>query len=372
MMRTPRFLYFAGAVFLLVALAVYWALPTVLTSCLNSRLQTIPGYDGGVKKVSLECVRPRLVLHRFQLNKRDKVPTAAFLSADEISFDFSWGQLLRKNFVLNVTAEKPRIVVFLLQRAVGQPRRFGLWQKFFARLPSFRADRVTFKDAILQFKNEQSIPPIDIHFDNVMITATNMANRKEMILPAETVVEGRGLLMNQAPMSVSVKAGTFKKHASFQLKGEVKDFNMMLLNDFLRHYSGLELKSGRLNMGGEFTAKDGGFHGRAHRQIEHLGIRSRHKGLVKSMEEMFLQAWIDWHMENPKGRIENKFQLSGPLGYTDQDVFLAAVWVGKSSFLQSLKAGIPAEIRMGTPEEAQDRWAARQAIEREKLKKGRR
>ena len=136
-MRASRFLFFAGAVFLLGALVFYWALPTVLTRCLNSRLQAIPGYDGEVKRASFEWMGPRLVIHRFQLNKRDKVPPAAFLSADEISVDFSWGQLLRKNFVLNITAEKPRVVVFLRQHAVGQPRRFGLWQKFFARLPLF-------------------------------------------------------------------------------------------------------------------------------------------------------------------------------------------------------------------------------------------
>lgn len=370
-MKSPRksalilFLFVLAAVLGMASFALR-VLPKILTHRINGRLRAVSGYDGGVERVRLKWAKPRLILHQFHLNKRDATPPGVFLSADQISIGFSWSALLRGNLVLDVTLEKPRIVCLMRQRGIGEPLKYGLWQEFFAPRVPFRMDRVTINDGILRFQNDQSIPPIDVTFDEVTLTADNLANRESMVLPKTTLIKGCGRLMDHAPVRLSVEMEPFKKHSTFRLKGEVKDFNLVFLNEVLRHYTGLELKKGSLTMGGEFTVRDGEFNGRVHRRIEGLIVRSRHRGFINGMKEIYFQAWIDRREDTITGRIENDFRLSGPLGYMDQDAFLAAVWVAKSAFLQSLRARMTGEIRMGTPEEAQDKWAAQQAREREK------
>jgi hypothetical protein len=348
------------------ACAVYWAAPGFLADALDRRLRAVPGYDGGVGSVRWEWLRPRLIVSRFRLDKRDATPPAFFLSADEIRVGLSRRELLRGKLVLELTLERPRVLFLMRQRTVGQPRKVRLWHAFFAHSPPFRVERLTVVDGALRFRNDQCIPPLDIRFDRVSLTADNLANRRSLIAAGPTTVAGRGRLMDHAPVRIEVAATPFSEHPAFRLAGDVKDLDLLFLNDILRHHTGLELKQGVLDMGGEFTAADGEFRGRVDRRIRNLSVRSRHRGMIMGVKEWIFQSWIDRREDDDTGSIDDDFGLSGPLGYTDQDVFLAAVWVAKSAFLQTLRARVPPDVRLDTPEQAQDRWAALQALERAK------
>lgn len=345
-------------------------LPSFLLREINNRLQRVPGHRGGVVDLQLDWKTPRLTLSRLRFNKLEDAPPGAHFSAEEISADLSWRQLLRGRFILNIKLEKPEITALMRQRLVGQPLQKGVWQPFFLRLPPFRIDKLVVHDARLRFRNDQAVPPINIYFDQVDGAATNLANRAYLVVPGTgTVVQGEGRLMDQSPMWIWVGVEPFAKSPSFVMRGEVKDFDMKFLNDTLRYYTGLEVRDGRLSMGGEITADGRAFKGRLHRRIEKLVIKNADPGLFKGMKAVFAQTWINWHVDKTTGRIDNEFELAGPMGYLEEDVFLAAVWAGRSAFIQSFRANLTDEVQLDLPETAQDEWAEQQAREREKAEK---
>lgn len=356
----------AAALALTAALVARRKLPQMLTEKVNQRLRSIPGHSGSVESADIDW-KGRMVLRGFTLSKIDPAPPAIAFSADQIELDFSLFHALRKRAVLDVMLEKPRFEMRLRQRKPGDPRSAGAWMKPFRGLPPFRIRRLTLHGAALRFANDQHLPPLDISFNEVNLTASNLANRSDLFSSGTADVDGKGLLLNHSPITISAKIKPLENPVAFDFKGDVQKFDLMNLNPLLQRFGGFKLEGGSLDMQSELRAEHGEFAGTVERRIEGLDIKNQHRGLFKNAKEVLVQTWINWKADKAD-RIEKRFHLSGPLGYLEEDPLLAAVWVGKHAFIQSLKANVSEELRLDRPEVLQDEWAERQA---EELKKER-
>ena len=366
-MRFLRISLFIAAALFVAGFAGLLALPKILARQINHSLQSLPGYGGSVETAHLEWKGPRLILRRLEFHKLEETPPATSFSAEQIRIDFRWSQVLRGEAALDMVLEKPRFALLLRQRNIGDPRPTGVWKIYFKGLPPFRIDRLTIHDATLDFRNDQSLPPLDVFLNEFELTAGNVANREAMFLPGTTDVEGRGLLLNHAPVTMSARVEALQKPPVFWLKCEVKGFDLTFLNGLLSRFGGFKLEGGRLDMQTELNARSGEFAGQVHRRLDKLDIKNQDRGFIKDAKDVILQTWIDWHVD-ASGGIENRFRMSGPLGYMDEDPLLAVVWAGKQAFIQSLKANLPEDLRLDKPEILQDQWAARQAIERKRVR----
>jgi len=162
---------------------------------------------------------------------------------------------------------------------------------------------------------------------------------------------------------------SFNEHAVFDMKGSLKQFDLVAMNSIMKHYTGLQLEKGALNMEVDLFTREGRFGGKVKRWIEGLAIQKSDDKLFKRIKEDVAQTWINWQKDDKTGRIEKDFEYAGPLGYLDQDIVLAAVWIAKGAFIQSLKAKLDDQVHPGDPAQALDEWALFQEKEREKSQK---
>lgn len=311
-------------------------------------------------------------MDRLRLEKNEEQAPAAFLSVETITLDLSWRDLLRGRYVFTVRLKNPKTLFLMRQRKPGQARKFGLWQPFFAKLSPFRIDRVIISNGSLRLRNDEDIPPTDIYFDRIDVEGTNLANRPSLLRPVPTRVAGTGRMMNEAPLTLEVEAKPFEEHATFELTGKLERFDLTRLNPVLRHYTGVDIERGFMTVQGKFSSTDGKFDGRVHRESEELNILGKtdaHLSFIQTAKEFIFEAWLNSKKDKTSHNLEADYELVGPLGYMDQDLFLAAVWVSKSAFLQSLRPTLPKTVTMGTPEQAEEEWMALQAKQRKKLQK---
>ncbi len=361
---------FTGLLLLLATMVLLHVVAaTILLQQINNRLRTIPGYDGRVKAVHLGWLTPSVSARGFSLVKRDQKAPGAILSAQSIEADFFWTALWRGRFVLNVTLDKPDMLFLMRERRVGQARVTGLWRKPFEQFPSFLLNRLAMHHALLRFKNDDALPPIDVSFNDVDLLATSIANRPELVRSQWVAVEGRARMQGHAPLWLAIHVKPFSEQAEFDIQGALSDFNLPVMNSIMRYYTGLELEKGQLNMRLKLAAHGGAFRGRVQRSIDHLTIRKTDRGVITSVKENIAQAWLSGHEQPPTDRLEKEFEYAGPLGYLDHDTLLASVWVAKGAFIQALKVKVPAQVHPVPPEQALDEWAEFQAKQRKKAKR---
>lgn len=352
---------------LVVVVGLWCSLSWFLTREANRRLGEIPGYAASVGRVRVGLVPLRLMVRDLKIDKREEAAPAVFLTLASGTVEVSPGALLWGRWVLRVGLDRPAGRFLMRQRKPGQPRKFALWQRFFAKLPLFRISQLSITDGSLRLQNGEDIPPLDLTFDRIEGTVTHLSNRPGHFGKPPRL-EGSARMMGQAPMTLVIETKPFQERVDFHLKGSLKGFDLSTLNPVLRHYTGVDLERGRMDVEGDLTASGGRFRGRVQRTISGLkviGPREHHRGLVPLLKEAFLQAWLN-RRKDDTGDITGGYALSGPLGYMNADVFLAGVWVAKSAFLQSLRPTLPPEVVMGSPAQAEADWMALQARERAK------
>jgi len=355
----------AGFVLLIIVLADL-VFPAILLRTLNHRLSHVPGYDGHIQSLDLGWIRGRMVFHEVRFEKREDTAPGAFVSADRVVADLSWLQLLHGYPALTLDVEKGAMRFRMRERRVGQEKPVGVWRKPFTRTPALRVERITFHDGRLQFQNADAIPPIDIYFENVQLTGSNLSNRAALLSSSATHIQGTARMQGQAPLFVDMTVYPFQDQTAFTVAGRMQDFDLTAMNPIMHHYTRLRLKTGTLRMSVDLTAEKGFFGGQVSRSIDRLAIQKSPQKPLKRIKESVAQAWINSKKEDDRDRIETHFEYSGPLGYLDQDVVLAAVWIVKAAFIQALNPKVENKVVGVLPEQALDQWALFQQKEREK------
>lgn len=370
MTKRPIFVTAAAALLLSLSLAGGWLLlPWVLTRKANAVLGDIEGYRGSVERVWVGVFPPSVMVRNLALEKREEAAPGFFfsLSSGTVAVS-SWGSIYGR-LRLKLDLVQPRARFLMRQRRPDQKRKFALWQSFFARWPAFRISSLSIVDGSLRLQNLEDIPPLDLSFDQINGEAFNLANRPGL-LRDKPRLEGTARMMGHAPLTLVVETRPFQERVNFQLQGSLKGFRLSTLNPVLRHYTGVDMEGGTMDVEGTLAASDGRFEGRVHRVLNGLQVitaHERHPSFVPLLKEVVLQTWLNGR-KNAGGDIQGDYVLSGPLGYMNADVFLAGVWTAKSAFLQSLRPTLPKEVRMGSPQQAEEEWMALQAKERKKQK----
>lgn len=356
-----------AAMGILLFLFVWIVHPPYLTRAVNSRLKEIPGYKARVARVKVEPWGARVVVDGVAIEKLERTAPAMFLKADRVTADLSWGGIIGGDWEADVFLDKPEALFLMRQRLPGQPRKVGVWQAFFSGLRPFRVGTVKIRNGDLRIQNEESIPPADFSFNGIIAEGANMANRADRLGKGPARLEGQCRFMGHAPLRLFVEVVPFQEHATFRMKGQLDRFELKTLNPSLRHFTGTDIEAGVIDVEAELSAEGAEFSGNVKRRVEGLDVIGRaeeHLGFIQRVKEFVFEVWLKGRQKD--GVMAAEYRLAGPLGYRDADVFLACVWAAKSAFLQSLRPVIPPEIRMGTPEQAEEEWMALQDRERKK------
>jgi hypothetical protein len=370
MWKIHPFLIGTPMAFLIVlTIVIYGYLPKVALQKINDRLQEIPGYEGKVESLAIQPFRPAITLRHVKVAKDEKVAPGVFVEAEHIRVAFSWLNLLRRRWVVNVTLHKPNVLMLFSPRPVGQKVVAGVWQPLFAKMPPFRMDHLTLSEALFHIRNDEEIPPLDLRLEKINATATNLANRASLRTPSPSQLDASMQVRGHAPARLAMMIHPFEEHVTFDITGTLKELQMTSLNPSLRHYMGLEFTEGLFDMAIDIKVHKGEFRGKVHRTIRGLTTKKNYKGIIKDIRAEIMQFWVNVKEDHPHEQMEKTFEFSGPLGLYDQDVALAGVWIVKGAFIQAIRGNIKDGVRLETPEKMIADWAIFQANERKKTRR---
>src|SRR5205814_718109 len=127
---------------------------------------------------------------------------------------------------------------------------------------------------------------------------------------------------------------------TFDMKAELKNLNLVKLNDFLKAYGNFEVKEGRVGIYTEFAAKNGEFGGYVKPIIKNIKVVEGTGGLKQRIWELFVGA-SSKILKNPSAQqIATKVDIQGRFDDPAINTWRAVSYLLRNAFVQALKPTI--------------------------------
>lgn len=270
--RTGKISLVSIVVLALLLIAARLYAPVWAENTINARLDHMGDYHGHVEDVSLHLWRGAYELHELKMEKASGKVPVPLLSAPLVDLSVDWGALLHGGIVATVTFDQPELS--LVDGRGGADTQAGAgvdWRQMLEDLIPIRLDEVTVENGTVTFRNFISDPPVDLHATQVDAVVTNLTNvRSDERRPA--AFKAQAQILDDAPLQAEAHFDPFGHFDDFALDVKVDDMQLPKLNNLLRAYLTVDVKSGRGDFVMQLDAKDGQLNGYAKPLLRDLDV----------------------------------------------------------------------------------------------------
>jgi hypothetical protein len=328
-------------------------LPFVVLHYANKSLANLKGYYGRIQDVDLAFIRGAYKIDSVYLNKVDSVTKkqTPFFSASVIDLSVEWKSLFKGSLVAEVIFETP-VMIFTKNKV--EP---GTLKKDSADLKQvlddfmpLQVNRLVINDGIIQYKDEGSKPVVDIAITHAYVLAVNLRNSYDSsnLLPAKITASGD---IYGGTLSLNMKLNPLAEFSTFDMNAELKNTNLVALNDFFQAYAKIDVNKGTFGMYTEVATREGKFIGYVKPLIKDLDVL----GKEDRDDNIFRKAWegmvggITQVFENTStDKIASKIHFEGDLKRQDTNVGYAIISILRNAFVQALQPAIDNEINIAS------------------------
>ena len=241
---------------LLIAFRLY--LPTLVKNYVNKVLADIPGYYGQVDDIDIALIRGAYVINGMYLNKGTAESQVPFLNFPKSDISIEWKSLFKGKIVSEIIMTSPEVIyVFEDQKDESGDANVDDWTKALTDLVPIDINHFEVYDGKLAFVQLSAEPNIDLQINNLQLTADNLRNvvEKERILPSP--IRASGVSIGKGKVSLEGNMNLVKEIPDMDLSFSLQDAEATALNDFTRHYAGLDFDKGTFGVFSEVAIADG-------------------------------------------------------------------------------------------------------------------
>jgi hypothetical protein len=343
--------YFTGFIVLIILIRLI--LPYVVLHLVNKNLATMKGYYGHVNDIDLAIIRGAYKVDSIYLNKKDTVTQkqTPFFAAAAIDLAVEWKSLLKGSIVGEVVMNKP-MVKFTADKVEPKDvaKDSSALKDLLDDFMPLRINRCEINQGRIQYIDPNTKPPYDIQMTNVHILAENLRNSYESSVLLPATITGNATVY-EGTLTLNAKANPLSVSPTFDMSAELKNTNLVKLNDFFQAYAKVDVNKGDFGLYTEIAAKDKKFAGYVKpfiKDLDILGKEDRKDNLFQKMWEG-LAGGVGKVLENhKKDQIATKIPFSGDLDDPKTNVWYALANVLQNAFIHALKPSIDNDISIGS------------------------
>jgi hypothetical protein len=305
-----------------VLIAARLALPSVLRSAINARLEKIPDYTGWVERVGVSLWRGAYTLHGLTIQKRNGALKEPYFTAREIDFSVAWRELLHGRFLGDVALEVPVLtLVAAPSNEATQLTADRRWQDVINDIFPIDITWLKITEGQVHYINRAAKPQVDIRIAHLRALATGLRNHSTSDsgeFPATIVLAGETIGEGQLKISTQLEPLAIDPH--FLLKLELEKVSLPALNEFMRAYAGVDVSKGTFSVYVEAAARDGRYEGYFKPffdQVDFGEPPGKETRLSQEIWEWFVKtfAWI--FKNHPRDEVATKIPFSGDIKNLD-------------------------------------------------------
>jgi len=347
-----------GIVLLLVAIRI--VMPYVVLHYANKSLASMKGYYGHIDDIDLSIIRGAYVINDIYLDKVDTVSKeqTKFFKSKDIDLSIEWGALLHGSVVGELIFVSPEIIFTKDKAELGDVKKdTNDFRKLLKGFMPLKVNSFEVKEGAIHYKDNTSKPNVDVSLKQVHILALNLSNvvNKNVELPSNVKAEAS---VYEGTLDFSMKLNALADSATFDLNAEVKNTNLVLLNDFFKAYGNFDVNKGKFGLYTEMATKGGRFKGYVKpviTDLDVLGPEDRSDNLFHKIWESFVGGAGVIFSNQKEDQVATKVRMEGSFKNPKTNT-LDAIWeVLLNAFVQALVPSVDNEISI-------------QSIKAEKLK----
>lgn len=250
--------YIVPVIILILLIAFRLYLPTLVKNYVNKVLADIPGYYGQVEDIDIALIRGAYVINGMYLNKGTAESQVPFLNFPKSDISIEWKSLFKGKIVSEIIMTSPEVIyVFEDQKDESGDANVDDWTKALTDLVPIDINHFEVYDGKLAFVQLSAEPNIDLQINNLQLTADNLRNvvEKERILPSP--IRASGVSIGKGKVSLEGNMNLVKEIPDMDLSFSLQDAEATALNDFTRHYAGLDFDKGTFGIFSEVAIADG-------------------------------------------------------------------------------------------------------------------
>jgi hypothetical protein len=159
-------------------------------------------------------------------------------------------------------------------------------------------------------------------------------------LPAS--INARGTTIGGGRFDLSVRGDPLAAQPRFTLKLDLKDVELVALNDFLEAYANVDVSAGKFQLYVEVNAADGRFEGYAKPFLDHVeftNISDQNQGLFRRMWESLVSTVSTIVKNDDRDQVATRIPFAGEFGKTDVGVWSTIVHLVRHGFGRALFEG---------------------------------
>lgn len=330
-------------VVLLIAFRIY--LPTLVKNNINKVLADIPGYYGAVEDVDISLIRGAYVLNGLYLNKVNAKTQVPFLNFPKSDISIEWKSLFHGRIVSEIIMENPEVIyVFEDQKTEGETPDVEDWTKALTDIVPIEINHFEVHNGKIAFVELQADPNIDLNITNLELYADNLRNVKS---------EGRTLPSPIHATAVTFGNGNLKLDGNINLIKEIPDMDLQFalensdataLNDFTRHYAGIDFEKGTFGLYSEIAIADGYLKGYMKPLLTDSKLIGKDDGVLGVLWEGFV-GFFKFILKNQRtDTLATKIPLEGDLNNVEAGTWPTIINIFGNAWIKAFKGEVDDEI----------------------------
>ncbi|MEP7168690.1 MAG: DUF748 domain-containing protein [Bacteroidota bacterium] len=328
-------------------------LPSVILHYANIELTKIPGYYGHIDDIDLSLYRGAYQVNDMYLNKADTVTkeqTELFKSPN-IDLSVEWKALFHGSIVGEVVVNSPKVIFTKDKAEFGQVIKDSAdFRIALKKAMPLQINRFEINNGSIHYADQTSNPKVDVSLEHLRVLALNLKNVEDNKNELPTTITASANAY-EGMMSLNMKLNALADNATFDMNAEIKNTNLVKLNDFLKAYGNFDVNKGNFGLYTEMAAKDGKFKGYVKpiiKDLDVVGPEDRHDSFFHKIWESVVGAAGVILKNQKKDQVATKVEMEGNFN-NPQTNTLDAIWqVLRNAFIQALIPSIDNQININS------------------------
>jgi hypothetical protein len=343
------------AIFLILVISIRIALPYVVLHYANKELATLEGYRGHVNDIDIALLRGAYQLDSVYLNKYDsaKDRETPFFGAKRVDLSIEWQSLFKGSLVGEVELETPTLRFTKDKVEPKDVRKDSTELKEgFDKFMPLKVNRLEINDGRIQYIDASSKPRVDIQLTHAHIIAKNLRNAYDSTVTLPATIQAKAEIYD-GTLDLFMKLNPLAEDPTFDMNAELRNTNLVKLNDFFQAYAKVDVSKGRFGLYTEAAAKDGYFSGYVKpimKDLDLTGIEDRKDNVLRKLWEGFADAVGEVVENKSKEQVATKIPLKGKLDDPTANIWYTIGSVLENAFIRAIQPSIDHEISLGDVE----------------------
>jgi hypothetical protein len=205
-------------------------------------------------------------------------------------------------------------------------------------------------DGAIHYVDPTSKPNVDVSLKKTHILALNLSNaiNNKVELPSTVTAHAS---VYEGTLDLNIKLNALAENPTFDLKTEIKNTNLVLLNDFLKAYGKFDVDKGKFSLYTEMAAKGGKFKGYVKpiiKDLKVLGPKDKNDSFFHLMWKSIVGS-AGFVLKNQKAeQVATKVPMEGTFKNPHTNTLEAIGEVLRNAFIQALVPSIEYEININS------------------------